>query len=101
MKGDFRKVKPFKDKIWLSSPTMHGDEQRFVDEAIRTNWVSTVGENVDEVEKLTRSGGNMPLRWHQEPLRCTFPSALRVRGSTVLRLLTGEYWKAEGYFART
>lgn len=53
MKGDFRKVKPFKDKIWLSSPTMHGDEQRFVDEAIRTNWVSTVGENVDEVEKLT------------------------------------------------
>lgn len=58
MKGDYTKdrrfdgIKPFNKKIWLSSPTMHGDEQRFVDEAIRTNWVSTVGENVDEIEKL-------------------------------------------------
>ena len=30
---------------------MHGDEQKWVDEAIRTNWVSTVGENINEVEK--------------------------------------------------
>ncbi len=44
-------MKPFKNKIWLSSPTMHGDEQKWVDEAIRKNWVSTVGENIDEVEK--------------------------------------------------
>lgn len=29
---------PFKSKVWLSSPTMHGDEQKWVDEAIRTNW---------------------------------------------------------------
>ncbi len=27
-------IKPFEEKIWLSSPTMHGDEQRWVDEAI-------------------------------------------------------------------
>jgi Predicted pyridoxal phosphate-dependent enzyme apparently involved in regulation of cell wall biogenesis len=32
---------------------MHGDEQKWVDEAIRTNWVSTVGENINEVEKMT------------------------------------------------
>ena len=31
---------------------MHGDEQKWVDEAIRTNWVSTVGENINEVERL-------------------------------------------------
>ena len=43
---------PFENKIWLSSPTMHGDEQKWVDEAIRTNWVSTVGENINEVERL-------------------------------------------------
>ncbi|MBE5943228.1 MAG: aminotransferase DegT [Lachnospiraceae bacterium] len=43
--------KPFQNKIWLSSPTMHGDEQRWVDEAIRTNWVSSVGANLNEVEK--------------------------------------------------
>ncbi len=41
----------FKEKIWLSSPTMHGDERKWVDEAIQTNWVSTVGENIDVIEK--------------------------------------------------
>lgn len=30
---------------------MHGDEQRWVDEAIQTNWVSTVGANINEVER--------------------------------------------------
>ena len=44
---------PFEKKVWLSSPTMHGEEQKWVDEAIRTNWVSTVGENINEVERLT------------------------------------------------
>ena len=48
----FAGVKPFEKKVWLSSPTMHGEEQHWVDEAIRTNWVSTVGENINEVEKL-------------------------------------------------
>ena len=48
----FEGVAPFEKKVWLSSPTMHGDEQRWVDEAIRTNWVSTVGENINEVEKI-------------------------------------------------
>jgi len=47
----FEGIKRFENKIWLSSPTMHGDEQHWVDEAIRTNWVSTVGENINEVEK--------------------------------------------------
>lgn len=47
----FAGIKPFEKKIWLSSPTMHGDEQHWVDEAIQTNWVSTVGENINEVEK--------------------------------------------------
>ena len=45
-------IEPFKSKVWLSSPTMHGDEQRWVDEAIQTNWVSTVGENINAVEKM-------------------------------------------------
>ena len=49
----FAGVQPFENKVWLSSPTMHGDEQRYVDEAIRTNWVSTVGVNINEAEKLT------------------------------------------------
>lgn len=46
-----RTFKPLDKKVWLSSPTMHGDEQKWVDNAIQTNWVSTVGENINEVEK--------------------------------------------------
>ena len=46
----FNGIEKFSHKIWLSSPTMHGDEQKWVDEAIQTNWVSTVGENIDVVE---------------------------------------------------
>ena len=46
----FAGIKPFENKIWLSSPTMHGEEQRWVDDAIQTNWVSTVGANINEVE---------------------------------------------------
>ena len=47
----FAGVEPLGERVWLSSPTMHGDEQRWVDEAIRTNWVSTVGENIDAIER--------------------------------------------------
>lgn len=47
----FSGIVPFEKKLWLSSPTMHGDEQKWVDEAITTNWVSTVGENINEVEQ--------------------------------------------------
>ena len=47
----FAGIEKFDKKVWLASPTMHGDEQRWVDEAIRTNWVSTVGANIDAVEE--------------------------------------------------
>jgi len=47
----FAGIEPFKTKIWLSSPTMHGEEQRYVNDAIQTNWVSTVGENINVVER--------------------------------------------------
>ena len=47
----FKGITPFETKLWLASPTMHGDEQHWVDEAIRTNWVSTVGANIDAVEE--------------------------------------------------
>lgn len=42
----------FKNKIWLSSPTMHGDELKYVSEAYESNWMSTVGKNINEVERL-------------------------------------------------
>ena len=42
----------FKEKIWLSSPTMHGPEIEYVKEAYETNWMSTLGANINEIERL-------------------------------------------------
>lgn len=45
-------MEKFEKKIWLSTPTMHGDEILYVEEAYRTNWMSTVGENINKIEQL-------------------------------------------------
>ncbi|MGN0574914.1 MAG: DegT/DnrJ/EryC1/StrS family aminotransferase [Ruminococcus sp.] len=45
-------MKRFENKIWLSSPTMHGDELKWVTDAFEKNWITTAGENVNEVERL-------------------------------------------------
>lgn len=42
----------FENKVWLSSPTMHGPELEYVREAYETNWMSTVGANINEIEKM-------------------------------------------------
>ena len=44
----------FNNKIWLSTPTLHGDELRFITDAIETNWVSTEGANLKEIEQLVK-----------------------------------------------
>lgn len=46
-------MEPFEKKIWLSSPTMHGEELQFVTQAYESNWMSTVGANINEVERIT------------------------------------------------
>jgi dTDP-4-amino-4,6-dideoxygalactose transaminase len=63
----FKGIEPFDHKVWLSSPTMHGDEQRWVDEAIQTNWVSTVGQNINVVEQEIASYLGIP---HAVALSC-------------------------------
>ena len=50
---DSKKYEAFSQKIWLASPTMHGEELEYVTEAYKTNWMSTVGENINEVERIT------------------------------------------------
>ncbi|MBR5553288.1 MAG: aminotransferase class I/II-fold pyridoxal phosphate-dependent enzyme [Clostridia bacterium] len=44
-------MKKFENKVWLSTPTMHGEELKYVKEAYDTNWMSTIGENINEIEK--------------------------------------------------
>ena len=41
----------FDNKIWLSTPTMHGDELEYVTQAYKTNWMSTIGENINIIEQ--------------------------------------------------
>ena len=55
-KTDF---KPFESKVWLASPTMHGDELKYVTEAYETNWMSTVGANINELEKIAAEKGGV------------------------------------------
>ena len=45
-------MKPFEKKVWLATPTMHGEELKYITEAYESNWMSTVGENINEVERL-------------------------------------------------
>ena len=42
----------FEKKVWLATPTMHGEELLYVKQAYETNWMSTVGENINEVERI-------------------------------------------------
>lgn len=51
-KRKITEIRPFEKKIWLSSPTMHGLELKYIREAYETNWMSTVGENINETERL-------------------------------------------------
>ena len=46
------KIKPFDSKVWLASPTMHGEELKYMMEPYETNWMSTVGKNINEVERI-------------------------------------------------
>ena len=42
----------FSKKVWLSTPTMYPDSMDYAMEAYHTNWMSTVGANINEVERL-------------------------------------------------
>ena len=73
---DISDIKPFEKKVWLSSPTMHEDELKYVTEAYETNWMSTVGVNINEVERLIA-----------EKVGCNYAVALSA-GTAALHLAT-------------
>ena len=66
----------YEKKVWLASPTMHGDELKYMQEAYSTNWMSTVGKNIDEVERLVA-----------EKVGCKYAVALGA-GTAALHLCT-------------
>jgi len=58
-------IRKFDEKVWLASPYIHEEERRYVKEAFDTNWMSTVGANINELEKnlcdYTGCGGAVAL----------------------------------------
>ena len=79
-----RAFEPFEKKVWLSSPTMHGSEIEYITEAYETNWMSTVGENINQVEQMTcektgckyavaLSSGTAPAPESESCFRIPFP----------------------------
>ena len=54
-----KNITPFEKKVYLASPTMHGEELRYMTEAYETNWMSTVGENINEVERIAAEKAGM------------------------------------------
>lgn len=67
-------IRRFESRVWLSSPTMHGPELEYVKQAYETNWMSTVGENINEVERQI-----------QETVGCGYAVALST-GTAALHL---------------
>ena len=47
----FDGIEQFETKLWLASPTLHGDERKWVQDAFDKNWITTAGENINEVER--------------------------------------------------
>ncbi|ADQ81903.1 aminotransferase class I/II-fold pyridoxal phosphate-dependent enzyme [Riemerella anatipestifer] len=42
-------------KIWLSSPHMGGNEQKYINEAFAENWVAPLGPNVNQFEESIKT----------------------------------------------
>ncbi len=47
-----RNLEKFDHKVFLATSTMHGDELKYIKEAYDTNWMSTAGTNINEIERL-------------------------------------------------
>lgn len=52
-------IRRFEKKVYLASPTMHGEELQYMTEAYETNWMSTVGANINEVERIAAQKADM------------------------------------------
>ena len=48
----FMIFKPFENRIWLATPTKYGDEVKYIQEAFMTNWITTEGANINEIERI-------------------------------------------------
>ena len=43
----------FENHLYLASSIMHYEKLKFANEVYDTNWMSTIGKNIDEDEKIS------------------------------------------------
>lgn len=48
---DFSGIEPFEEKLWLATPSMHGLEKQYVEDAFQKNWITTAGDNIRAIER--------------------------------------------------
>lgn len=48
----FKNLEPLEQRVFLATPTMHGDEIKYIMEAYESNWMTTVGENINNLERM-------------------------------------------------
>jgi dTDP-4-amino-4,6-dideoxygalactose transaminase len=74
-----------KKRLYLSSPTMHGEEMEYIREAFETNWVAPLGPNVDAFERETAAyiGVGHAAALSSGTRRCIWPLSSRESGAAI------------------
>lgn len=78
-----KNYKPFAEKIWLAKPFMHGPEKTYMIEAYETNWMTTAGANIEEIERLTAEKIGMKYCVGLSTGTAALHMAVRLAGNTV------------------
>lgn len=90
------KFKPFDKKVWLATPTMHGEELKYITEAYETNWMSTVGKNINEVERIAAEKAEMKYAVGLSCCTAALHLAVKHAGETVYGKLAIGHGALEG-----
>lgn len=95
-------LKPSFSKIWLASPTKYGFELEYMKEAYETNWMSTVGKNINEVERIAAEKASVKFAVGLSCCTAALHLCVKLAGrdSTESRIYRTERWKASGCSAR-
>ena len=90
--------KPFESKVWLSSPTMHGEEYEYMTEAYSSNWMSTVGDNINEVERMAAETVGVKYAVALSAGTASLHLAIRLAGIEAYGLPVGSRGTLEGRY---
>lgn len=89
-------MQKFEKKVWLATPTMHGDEMKYITQAYETNWMSTVGENINEVERIAAASAGMKYAVALSCCTAALHLAVKHAGETLYGIPTVGHGALEG-----